>query len=258
MTENLSTGIGALDLFLDGGIPRGFTLLLLAPSGSGAEIFCKQFAQGGREARRTYITTDETAEELYEAAARAHWDLSGIEHIDIESTFADELLAPQAGDRSKPTRFDPRDLVEGTDSRDLLPDGDTTPSGRVDYLETLLKAGIGQPPNDRFIVDSLDFFFNLYETDAVVSTLQALHAANARQGGVALWVLTKGAHDERTERRLELMADCIIELEVNRRGASFERFLMVRKVKNRPQGAGVSTYALTRDGFVLETLERIA
>jgi KaiC/GvpD/RAD55 family RecA-like ATPase len=257
MTETVSTGIPALDVFLGGGVPKGYSILLLAPTGSGEELFAKQFAQGRGAERVTFVTTDETLEEACAAVRDAGWSFENVRVVDVQSQFADEILHGRLERRPARPRFDPRDLVDGTHSRDMLPRKEVTDAAREPYLENLLLLASQDPPPDRFIVDSLDFYLNLYDHDEVIATMHALDATNAKRHGVHLWVLAKDAHDARTQLRLELMADCIIELEVNRRGAALERYLIVRKVKNRNYGTGVSTYSLTRNGFVLETLDRI-
>jgi KaiC/GvpD/RAD55 family RecA-like ATPase len=269
--ELTSTGIAALDTFLKGGLPRGYTTLLLGPSGAGAEIFAKQFAAGGGR-RSVYVTTDETDDEVRGAARDAGWDFGKVELVDLQSDFADAMMAEQEKEHeaapkpeTKKRSFDPRDLVEGTSSLDVL-----RPSAKVrrrmqaeaadegrDYLGRLLRPFSRLQTPDRMVVHSLDFFLNLYPVEQVVAVLTALKAANARSGGLLLLVLSKGAHGGTVERRLELMADCLIELEVNRKGTTFERFFLVRKVKNRAFGLGVSTYEITPHGFELETLERI-
>lgn len=256
------TGIEALDAFLKGGLPRGYTTLLLAPPGSGAELFAKQFAAGARGRRVAYVTTDESAAEVDGAARAGGWDFASVEVTDLQTEFADAMMDAQeqarAPQRARP-RPDPRDLVEATHSRDLLaaPRGGSTPRRAAGYLDRLLEPFVRLRPPDRMVVHSLDFFLNLNSVEEVVSAVTALKAANARHGGLLLLVLAKGAHGPTVERRLELLADCLIELEVTRKGTSFERFFMVRKVKNRTHGIGVSTYDVTPSGLVLETLERI-
>ncbi|MEA3189426.1 MAG: hypothetical protein QOD77_8 [Thermoplasmata archaeon] len=264
--DKVSTGIEPLDAFLKGGLPRGFTTLLLAPAGSGAEIFAKQFAAGHDE-QVIYVTTDESVGEVEAMVAEARWDFSRVQVVDLQTQFADAMLEAQqkARDGSAaggPRRtFDPRELVEGTSSFDLLrPSRQHTgddPDAGTDYLGRLLDPYSRLRPPNRVIVHSIDFFLNLYPVERVVSVLTALKAANSRQAGLLLLVLSKGAHGPTVERRLELLADCLIELEVTRKGTTFERFLMVKKVKNRSYGIGVSTYDITPQGFHLETLERI-
>jgi KaiC/GvpD/RAD55 family RecA-like ATPase len=262
-----STGIEALDIFLKGGLPRGYTTLMLAPAGSGSEIFAKQFAAGGPNDKVVYVTTDESTNEVHSTARSSGWNFANVTVVDLQTEFAEAMMDAQqkARDRPKdaPVRrtFDPRELVEGTSSLDLMR-GRSKPAaeGRLpdtDYLGRLLDPFSRLRSPDRMVVHSLDFFLNLYPLENVVSALTALKAANAKSGGLLLLVLSKGAHGGNAERRLELLADCLIELEVTRKGTSFERFFMVKKVKNRSYGIGVSTYEITPQGFHLETLERI-
>ena len=148
------------------------------------------------------------------------------------------------------------DFLKRTPKAQPKPAGDL-PKHDTDYLGRLLDPYSRLRSPDRMVVHSLDFFLNLYPAEQVVSALTALKAANAKNGGLLLMVLSKGAHGATVERRLELLADCLIELEVTRKGTTFERFFMVKKVKNRSYGIGVSTYEITPQGFHLETLERI-
>lgn len=254
------TGIEALDSFLHGGLPRGFFTLVLAPSGSGAEMFAKQFAAGSPAEKTTYLTTDESIGEVMDTAKACGWDFSHVGVMDLQSEFADAMMALQEKNRGKDRAgrryLDPRELVEATHSRDLLPtqkEAGMAPG----YLQRLFEPYADPAMAGRLVVHSLDFFLNLHSVDDVVAALTALKATNARRGGLVMAVLAKGAHGPTVERRLELLADCLIELEVTRKGTTFERFFMVRKVKNRSHGIGVSTYEVTPTGFLLETLERI-
>lgn len=250
--ELATTGIPPLDTFLRGGLPHGFTTLLLAPAGAGSEIFAKQFASAPT-GRTVFISTDETAREVAEAAKEAGWDFGHVEVVDVQTAFA-KLMLQEQGPEEDRHGFDPRSLVEGTSSRDLLRRASRS---RDDYLGRLIEPfEIGQRPS-RIVVSSIDFFLSLYPLERVAAVLTALKAANSRVGGQLLVVMAKGAHGEKAERRLELLADCLIELEVNRKGTTFERFFLVKKVKNRPNSVGVSTYDLAASGFTLETLERI-
>lgn len=252
--ELVTTGIDPLDVFLGGGLPRGYTTLLLAPSGGGSEIFAKQFATG-KGGRTIYISTDETGPEVLQAAADGGWSFEDVEIVDLETAFAKMMLREQGPEVDRARSFDPRDLVEGATMPELriaYEDEDDS-----DYLGRLIRPFERGESPARLVVHSLDFFLNLYSLERVAAVLTALKAANARGGGQLLMVVAKGAHDDKAERRLELLADCVIELEVNRKGTTFERFFLVKKVKNRPNAIGVSTYKLGQSGISLETLERI-
>lgn len=248
-----TTGIPALDMFLQGGLPTGYTSLMLAPAGGGAEIFAKQFAQGGK-GRTVFVSTDETEREVLEAVEAAGWDFTDVEVDDIQTAFAKLMLKEQGPEEDRQS-FDPRALVENTSSKDLL--GRRTAQRQSDYLGHLIAPYEDKERPRRMVVHSLDFFLSLYPLERVAAVLTALKAANSRVGGQLLLVMAQGAHGDKAERRLEILADCLFELEVNRKGTVFERFFLVKKVKNRPDAVGVSTYDLTREGFTLETLERI-
>lgn len=253
-----STGIEALDAFLRGGLPRGFTTLMLAPAGAGAEIFAKQFCVGNKGDKVVYVTTDESAGDVRAAVKAAGWDFGHVEVVDLQTEFADHVLAAHERRPDGPVArraVDPRSLMEGADSMDYL--RGKAPGGAPSYLQRLVAVQARVRPPDRMVVHSLDFFLNQSSLEEVVAALTAIKAATARNGGLALWVLSKGAHGAAVERRLELLADCLLELEVTRKGTTFERFFMVKKVKNRAYGIGVSTYDITPQGFRLETLERI-
>ncbi len=267
MVRLVSSGIGPLDAFMDGGFPRGFTILLLAPTGSGAEVFSKQFAADHPDERVLFITTDESEKEVRRTTAEAGWDFSNVDIMDLQTDFASKMLEAQQEKQERDAgavRFDPRDLVEGTDSRDLMAarrrhniQTKRQASKRTDYLAKVIEPLTRYDKPQRVVVDSLDFLLNLYSVEDVTATVQAVKAANAQLEGLCLIVMSKGAHDVSTERRIELLADCVLELQVERKGTTFERFFIVKKVRNRNQCVGVSTYEITDRGFELETLERI-
>ena len=63
--EFVSTGIEKLDKLLEGGTPRGYSVLILGTPGSSIEILSKQLAATGKV---MYFTTEETEEELKETS----------------------------------------------------------------------------------------------------------------------------------------------------------------------------------------------
>ncbi len=248
-----TTGIPALDLFLQGGLPPGYTTLLLAPAGGGSEIFAKQFASGGTGVC-IYVSTDETEAEVRDAVKEGGWPFAKVEILDIQTAFA-KLMLEEQGPEVDRSSFDPRSFMEGGAAHQVR--GPKGPRSSDDYLGSLIEPYERAERPKRVVIHSLDFFLSLYPLEKVAAVLTALKAANSRVGGQLLMVMAKGAHGDKTERRLELLADCLIELEVNRKGTTFERFFLVKKVKNRPNSVGVSTYALGAQGITLETLERI-
>ena len=80
----ISTGIEKLDRLLEGGIPNGFTTILFSTPGSSVELLIKQLALMGNV---TYITTEETQEEIMDTMRRFSWKTPDIEFIDISSKY---------------------------------------------------------------------------------------------------------------------------------------------------------------------------
>ena len=55
-----SFGVPKFDNEMHGGIPRGFTLIAFTDTGSGSELFAKQFTSPAEESENTlYISTNE-------------------------------------------------------------------------------------------------------------------------------------------------------------------------------------------------------
>ena len=79
--EFISTGIEKLDNLLEGGIPKGFTTLILGSPGSSIEILSKQLATTGDV---LYFTTEETKEEVVSTMARFGWKPANVDFVDIK------------------------------------------------------------------------------------------------------------------------------------------------------------------------------
>jgi KaiC/GvpD/RAD55 family RecA-like ATPase len=87
--------------------------------------------------------------------------------------------------------------------------------------------------------------------------LQAAKVDNSEKKGALFFIMTKGIYDDIFEKRMERMADCVLELEVMQKGSTFERFLAVKKVRNYAKKIGIARYVIDSDGFVLEAIDRI-
>ena len=76
----ISTGIEKLDRLLEGGIPTGFTTIVLGSPGSSTEILVKQISTVGNV---TYITTEETRDEIIDTMKRFKWEIPEIDFVDV-------------------------------------------------------------------------------------------------------------------------------------------------------------------------------
>jgi circadian clock protein KaiC len=68
MFERISTGVPGLDPLIEGGIPKGSTIMVLGSSGSGKTILCSHFLYSGlttKEENGLYIPFSEFKAQFY-------------------------------------------------------------------------------------------------------------------------------------------------------------------------------------------------
>ena len=71
-----SFGVPKFDNEMHGGIPRGFTLIAFTDTGSGSELFAKQFTSPAEESENTlYISTNEGQAEIVRIFQKYDWPM---------------------------------------------------------------------------------------------------------------------------------------------------------------------------------------
>ena len=75
-TERVPTGIVGLDPLLEGGFPKGRSILITGEPGTGKTIFALQFLHEGikRGEKGAFVTADESPMDVIEQAASLGWD----------------------------------------------------------------------------------------------------------------------------------------------------------------------------------------
>ncbi|RLF28462.1 MAG: hypothetical protein DRN08_03600 [Thermoplasmata archaeon] len=248
----ISTGIEKLDRLLEGGIPKGFTTLLLGTAGSSIEILVKQIAATGNV---LYLTTDETKEEVVETMERFGWNTQDIEFVDISSKYYQSVLK---GENKRVSIYEQRSKLKLKELIEIGSTGvPTTNVGEEDFLAILSDKIKKTTSEKKIIINSLDFFLSQYPNEEVLNTVYAMKISNLKNRGALFIVMSKGVHGEVFERKMEGLADCVLELDVIQKGSAFERFLSVKKMRNYAKKIGIARYTIDDSGFVLEMIERI-
>jgi KaiC/GvpD/RAD55 family RecA-like ATPase len=249
--EFITTGIDKLDMLLEGGILKGFTTLILGSSGSSIEILCKQLASKGNI---LYFTTEETKEEVVQTMDRFGWKTESIDFIDIASDYSQSILKRE---KKRVSIYEQRSKIN---LKELINIGSTGMPSLVkaseDFL-AVLSNKIRSSSKDKIIINSLDFFLGRYSKEDVLRTLHAAKVNNGEKKSALFIMVTKGIHGEILEKKMEGIADCVLELEVIQKGSTFERFIAVKKMRNYAKKIGIARYGIDSDGFVLEMIERI-
>lgn len=248
----ISTGMNKLDDLLEGGIPQGFTTLIEGVPGAGIEILAKQIAASGKT---LYFSTEEPEAEIFATMKRFDWSTDDTAVVDIASAYIDEVLQDQ---QERVDAFKHRSRLN---VKDLISKGSTgmpqTDEGTPDFLAMLLTKTSDSSPPPKIIVNSLDFFFSEYEPDEVVKVLHALKMKNMQNKCALFLIITKGVYGAAVERKLEVIADCIIELNIAKKSGSFERNLTVKKMRDYARKIGIANYTIEENGFRFETIKRI-
>jgi len=249
--EFISTGIEKLDKLLEGGTPKGYMVLLLGGPGSSIEILSKQLATVGKV---LYFSTEETEEEIVRTMERFGWTKEEMEVVDMATEFSKSVLS---GEQRRVSVYEQRSKIK---LKELIELGSSAApeigKGEQDFL-AILSNRIKNSKSEKVIVNSLDFFLNQYSQDEVIRAIHAAKICNLQNKGVLFVIMTRGIHGDVFERKMEGIADCVLELEVLQKGSTFERFLAVKKMKNYAKKIGIARYVIDSDGFILEMIERI-
>jgi circadian clock protein KaiC len=99
-TERVPTGIVGLDPLLEGGFPKGRSILVTGDPGTGKSIFALQFLYEGlkRGEKVIFVTADETPMDIIEQAASMDWDMeSHIERKEMAILNAGTYLSSLSG-----------------------------------------------------------------------------------------------------------------------------------------------------------------
>lgn len=249
--KSAPSGIPQLDRVLMEGVPRGSTLLVLGTTGSGKELFAKQFAAAGIGSENViYFPTDESDEDLLTTMKRFNWK-TNLKSVNIFTQYYEKVLVRELmANRYKQEGLSARDITKFR--------GTSIDREKVNFLnETVYEVSRVKPPF-RIVIDSLDFFLTHYSFEEVLAAIQTIKAHVQYNKGLALLTMTSEAFDRKVQMSMEAIADIIFEMEIKKMASTFENHLLVKKVRNYPEKAAILIYAITENGITPEEVSRIA
>jgi len=236
-----SIGIPALDEHLGGGIQKGSTVLVMGTPGSGTEFFAKQFTSAGQETV-TYFTSTERDEDVLSVMREYGWR-TDLKIVNVGTKYYESVLAKKL----EVSRF----RQEGISLGDIRRFRDEDSAKEENFL-TFLSYEISKlAPPFRVVINSLDFFLENYESPEVLMALRTIKAHTQHSESVTLMTMLKGVHDSRIQSSIEDLADVILELEHDKQGSEFKKFIIVQKVRNRPVMVGIIPTTFDKTGIKL-------
>ena len=248
-----SFGVPKFDNEMHGGIPRGFTLIAFTDTGSGSELFAKQFTSPAEESENTlYVSTNEGQAEIVRIFQKYSWPMDiNVRTIGEEynSTVLErELLAS----RYRLEGFQLADIQRLAQTRFV----DET---NQDYLTEVTNEIMALGPYFRAVVDSLDFFLQREDPARVVAMVRMLQAHAQRHRGLLLISVSTNGLDPVIKQELSSIADMVLSFKVRTIGTDFETSMIVSKFRNAPENLKILVFRVTpEEGITPETVERIA
>ncbi|HIH02143.1 TPA: recombinase RecA [Thermoplasmata archaeon] len=234
-----SIGIKALDDHLGGGVQKGSTLLIMGNPGSGTEFFAKQFASAGKEAV-TYFTSTERDEDVLNVMREYGWR-TDISIINIGSKYYENVLAKKL----EISRF----RQEGLSLADIRRFEEKDMHKEENFLTYLSYEISKLEAPFRVVINSLDFFLENYDSAEVLMAMRTIKAHTQHSESVTLMTMLKGVHESRIQSSIEDLADVILELDREKVGHEFRKYVMVQKVRNRPAMVGIIPCAFDETGI---------
>jgi KaiC/GvpD/RAD55 family RecA-like ATPase len=236
-------GIPELDQPLSTALPPGWLAVLLGPSGSGAPLLAKQFANAGvGNAPVLFYTTYERTVDVKKAFEDFGWDPSSISIVNLADEYYERVLVrglEVATAREKGLTLD-QITAEGSSNR----------SGSAFSLTSRMLSDLAAIDTPfRLVLDSVDFFFEVLTPSDVTTVARQIRYRCQTIGGHALLAVHSHDHDRHILSALEDLADVVVDLKATPHGTKYEHMLYLEKVRNRPDLQRITRAVVTEHGW---------
>ena len=248
-----SFGVPKFDNEMRGGVPRGFTMIAFTETGSGSELFAKQFTSPAEEPENTlYIATDEGQQEIIRIFKKYSWPLDINVRTIGEEYNANVLEKELLASRYRLEGFRLEDIQRLAQTRFVE---DST----QDYLTEVTNEIMALGPYFRAGIDSLDFFLQRDDPGRVVAMIRMLQAHTQMYRGLLLIMVSVNGLPASVRQELSSIADMVLTFGVRTIGSDFETSMIVSKFRNAPENLKMLVFRVTpEEGITPETVERIA
>ena len=270
--ERVKTGIPGFDELIEGGVPKGFNVLITGPPGAGKSIFGMQYLYNGALSGEAgiYISLDSPKENMIAQAKQFGWDFEKFERENLITFFS---IPP---DRVKMNLFDMlEDIVTHTGAKRIVFDSLATLmisidqfaiplAHRVDVNAMQQKQVMTVTTNGK--VNPLDYellpnatydqkgriFYDGNSKDRIVYLV--MH--ELLTFGTTNMIITSAPEEDTPKLTIdgvsEFAADGVISMRVQEIAKKVVRSIRVRKLRSTNQGLDNFTFSFTNLGIKIE------
>ncbi|KUH34362.1 ATPase [Thermococcus celericrescens] len=235
--ERVKSGIPGFDDLIQGGFPKGTTVLVTGPTGSGKTTFAVQFAYKGAELYNepaVIVTLEERAQDLRKEMATFGWDLERLER-EKKIAIVDGVSA-----------------VVGLPSEEqYVLEGNLNTEDFLRYIYRVVKAIDAK----RLVIDSIpSIAFRLHDESRIREVLLQLNTILLEMGVAS--ILTTEAPDPGRGKisrygMEEYIARGVVLLDFVEKEVELKRYLLIRKMRETKHSMKKYPFEITEEGIVV-------
>jgi KaiC/GvpD/RAD55 family RecA-like ATPase len=247
--ERINTGIKGLDEMLQGGLPKGRTILVVGSPGSGKTTFAMQFLVGGAKVGEPglYISLEEKPERTKSNLAAFGWDLDTLEH-DGKITFID------ATELRKPSRRISQGAMSAEDRITLA-----LPEITLGSLLRTIRKIAAEENTQRIVVDPITSLMLRYGEEAKRRRALLLFF-DALQSLECSCIMISELRTSVLERRFQLeefLSEGVILLHTMVHEGNVIRGIQVEKMRGIAHDTQLRPYQITQSGVEVFPKDRV-